>query len=391
MMKSGHDPKPFDYETFFEMIKVGDHFCFNKFINDLKSVDMCNLLNCSNDKGITALMFAIIHQRKVMIRVLLNEGVDVNGLSRIDTNLNLFSEPRIRTPLISAAASGNAAIVQLLLEHKASVEGIRDEKGRTALFFAFTKPEEGQEIAELLLAAGADVHAERFDDDKTILHECVDQKVDPKVIDFWMSKANHSLLNRQDQHGNTPLMYAEQKGDSALVLKFLALGADIVVCNKAGKIIYNFYANPYCKLERTSEHRLESIKFPEEKIPSDMLCPITGKIMTVPVKASDGKTYDYAAIKKAWYTDPTMRSKINNDFEQENAVNLALFAKILRFIVDKEVENTAEKNTKMENKLEKPNLFNKSLPPQLPIENENNPTSPTPLIPLPCPSPTGSP
>ncbi len=96
--------------------------------------------------GETALHRAIIYDRRAVVQRLLAGGADPNARIR--------GGPRREgwTPLMIAAATGRAALVNLLITAGAAVDS-RNVRGRTALLFASWYGHE--EVVERLLAAGA--------------------------------------------------------------------------------------------------------------------------------------------------------------------------------------------------------------------------------------------
>ena len=102
-------------------------------------------INKPNQYGLTMLMMATQYNRVAMVKALLKAGAQVNSQD-LDGN----------TALIRASRSGYTEIVKMLL----SVEGIAinvcNNDGLTAVRHALSN--EKQEVADLLIQAGADVH-----------------------------------------------------------------------------------------------------------------------------------------------------------------------------------------------------------------------------------------
>ena len=96
---------------------------------------------------------AVVRRDIVKVQDLLNQGADVNAKE----------EEHHETPLILAAKFDDPAILRLLLNANAEVDA-RDDKGRTALFFASLQSETLKELLE----AGADLYA-RDEEENTIL------------------------------------------------------------------------------------------------------------------------------------------------------------------------------------------------------------------------------
>ena len=106
-----------------------------------------------------ALLDAVVLRNKDGVRDSLRAGAEVNARDA----------EHEETAIILAAKSGDAEIVQLLIDKGADVEA-RDDRGRTALFFAPV----GSESFVGLLAAGADIRAKDYEGN-TILIEKVSE------------------------------------------------------------------------------------------------------------------------------------------------------------------------------------------------------------------------
>ena len=106
-----------------------------------------------------AFLDAIVLRKRDDAQELLTSGAEVNAR---DAEHN-------EAAIVLAAKFGDAEIVQLLIDNGADVDA-RDDKGRTALFFA----EVGSEVFARLLAAGADTLA-KDNDGNTILIQKVSE------------------------------------------------------------------------------------------------------------------------------------------------------------------------------------------------------------------------
>lgn len=81
---------------------------------------------------------------KEKVRQMLAKGADVNAVDPSSGN----------TVLITAVDSGQAAVVDLLLEHRPNLD-LKDNNGRTALFVAASKGNAASSILDVLFKAGA--------------------------------------------------------------------------------------------------------------------------------------------------------------------------------------------------------------------------------------------
>jgi ankyrin repeat protein len=75
-----------------------------------------------NNEGVTALHWAAGNGHEMILRLLLEEGADINAKDNFG-----------RTALYWVAENRHEAIVRLLLNHKADVN-VKDNLGRTALY-----------------------------------------------------------------------------------------------------------------------------------------------------------------------------------------------------------------------------------------------------------------
>jgi ankyrin repeat protein len=98
-------------------------------------------VNAKNENGCTILMIASYYGQKEVVKLLLENGVDVNARQYAEDYANG------RTALMLAARNGHKEVVELLIEKGADVNA-GDEYGKTALELAYEKGH--KEIAELI-------------------------------------------------------------------------------------------------------------------------------------------------------------------------------------------------------------------------------------------------
>src|SRR5262245_10708564 len=212
--------------------------------------------NSKTTEGTNALMLAARDLEKV--RLLLDRGADVNA--RASTGF---------TPLMVAARyRGNGEVVRLLLEKGArpnAENGVEVRNDATALFFAVTSGD--VRTAGALLDAGARLSDRMkllgnipispllyavYGGDSAMVEHLISKGGKPNQADDdgisllgWATINNHvdvakSLLargarvNHVDKFGMTPLLYAASIdfGDTALMEKLIAAGADLKARNK---------------------------------------------------------------------------------------------------------------------------------------------------------------
>lgn len=124
----------------------------------------------------TALHWAVHHNAPAMVDILISAGVDVDAANDEDTRplalavlnrsapivrrlLEAGADPNVgqESAVLTAAHTGDAAIMRLLLAHGGNANAREPERGQTALMWAAA---EGHvETVELLIAAGADIEA----------------------------------------------------------------------------------------------------------------------------------------------------------------------------------------------------------------------------------------
>lgn len=159
-----------------------------------------------------------------LVKTLLGAGADAKGRAR--------NEDGAPTVLMSAASSGVANVVEMILEADSDVNA-RDSKGRTALFYisdASTYFDEKRhanrvEVVHLLAHAGANLNLQD-NDGNAPLHSAYDPGVAQALVE---DGANVDIRNRV---GETPLMTNFFPDVAKLLLK---AGADSEAKNEEGK------------------------------------------------------------------------------------------------------------------------------------------------------------
>ncbi len=164
--------------------------------------DSPDLINAPDSKGETLLQSAAAKGNLAVVKLLLDNGAAVDGLQ----------QPGL-TALHFAAGNGHKAIVDLLVA-KGAKPGAQTGGGVTALHLAARKGYES--VAKALLAAGAPVNA------KTTASEVRDYPVT-------------ALPYRLTTVGQTPLHLAAAAGYAGLVESLLAKGAEVNLVDEAGR------------------------------------------------------------------------------------------------------------------------------------------------------------
>lgn len=185
-------------QEFFGAIKQGDVIKVTSMIREDAS-----LLSDKDENGLGPYTVARYSRQDEVARLLLEKGVE----------LDIFA---------ACLAGVNERIVDLLAADRGLVNSYSHD-GWTALHLAafFGRPE----IAEILLANGADVNARSKNEmQNTPLHAAVAGK----RSDIASVLLNHGAEVNVRQHGGwTPLHAAAQNGDIDLTRLLISLGADV--------------------------------------------------------------------------------------------------------------------------------------------------------------------
>ncbi len=147
-----------------------------------------------------------------LARAVLAAGADVNAGCGSD-----------HCPLEIAAAAGNLAAVQLLLEHGARTD-FTDSGGRTLLHLLAWGAANGPDIAELLIARGLDVNQADRQRHEVPLHRLARAG---RTTALTLLIAHGAAVDARDVRERTPLIFAAEAGNLAAIEALLAAGAAI--------------------------------------------------------------------------------------------------------------------------------------------------------------------
>ena len=171
----------------------------------------------------TSLVRAIKTGDADRVRTLIYANVDINERNYAGI-----------TPLTIAAEKGHLAIVKLLLEEGGASVNLNSSYGVTPLIAAAAAGH--REVADLLLKNGADPTA-KDDLGKTALLHAMSS--DDAKLTETLVKLNSRAINLPDNDGNTPLIYAAQKGHVNNI-----------------KVLLKYKANVKMKLYKNNRHEL---------------------------------------------------------------------------------------------------------------------------------------
>jgi ankyrin repeat protein len=166
----------------------------------------------------SVLTWAAWHRHHDVVRRLLKAGADLEAPDRFGN-----------TPLITATAYADLAMVRLLLQAGANVNA-RNDAGYTALMEA-ANPEK-VDRARLLLRHGADVNLATANFGETPLMSAASLGSVPLVRLFLEAGAD---INHQDRDGETALFQAVKEGQLAVVRVLLQAGADVNTKTREGQ------------------------------------------------------------------------------------------------------------------------------------------------------------
>jgi ankyrin repeat protein len=183
-------------------------------------------VKAANKDGNTPLHWAVRYGQLDVVKYLVEEkGADVNAANK-DGN----------TPLHWAVRYGKWDIVKYLVEEKGADVNAANNDGNTPLHWAAEKGK--LDVVKLLIEHGADLLTRNNHD--TVLHRAVSGNSE-QVIRIILNKVKeifnqysqqiYQYINSQDTEGDTPLMWATERGKVNSARTLLEYGVDIDVKN----------------------------------------------------------------------------------------------------------------------------------------------------------------
>jgi ankyrin repeat protein len=177
----------------------------NDNARDLKALIGSQDVNAKDSRGATPLMYAAAFGNARQMKLLLEAGADVNAQNTFHATALIW-------------AGGDAVKSRLLIEHGADIN-VRTQQGRTALMAA-AKRNGNADLVRLLLEKGADV---KTPGDTTLILAA--QSGDVEIMRLLIdSGADVNCIS--PRLGETPLMYAAASDSVEAVRFLLAKGAN---------------------------------------------------------------------------------------------------------------------------------------------------------------------
>jgi ankyrin repeat protein len=177
----------------------------NDNAGELKALLDSQDVNAKDSRGATPLMYAAAFGNARQMKLLLEAGADVNARNTFNATALIW-------------AGGDAVKSRLLIEHGADIN-VRTQQGRTALVRA-AKRNGNADLVRLLLEKGADVKAPG---DTTLIQAA--QSGDIEIMRLLIEAgANVNCISQR--FGETPLMYASVSDRVEVVRLLLAKGAN---------------------------------------------------------------------------------------------------------------------------------------------------------------------
>jgi len=180
-------------------------------------------VNAMNVAGMTALHYAC-GWGLTEVALALIDHKDISATSLCST----YQKSK-RTPLHYACWRGDTEVALALIAHEVVNVNVKDNKGKTSLYYARRKKDLSEVVAQLLMSAAAQESAAAsapVDANNLLYAAAQDGHLDEvtKLI-----AAGADVNARADKYGRTPLYAATRNGHLDVVTKLIAAGANVNV------------------------------------------------------------------------------------------------------------------------------------------------------------------
>ncbi|MEI0799361.1 ankyrin repeat domain-containing protein [Brachyspira intermedia] len=231
-----------DYSHIYEASKPLFDAIYNGNIEDiLKAISDGIDINSRNEDGFTPLLYAINYNQLEAMKALLSYSNVIDIEMPLNNYTNVYSVKGENfsgevlfngtTPLQYAIFKGNTNAVNLLIENGADMIK-KDYNGYCSLFYAsaFSSPD----MIHFLLSKDSGLTKEKSLSGRTVMHFAA-MYGNNSAISYYLSNTFLSI-NAQDNDGNTPLHYANEKGYATTIELLIKSGAKTDIKNNAGLI-----------------------------------------------------------------------------------------------------------------------------------------------------------
>ena len=212
-------------KLFIQSVQNGDVDTMNFLIAN--SIDRSNIINCSNKKGVTALMIACANQDLEMVKVLLANGADPNLADAQGFDLSI-------------AQSESLPFVKKYWNQSLQFDGYEHlwhrKGGLTAMIYTLCVREPNIKILEELIKHGAKVNTQDNEGFSSLMYT-----VENGQLEAAKCLIKHGAnVNAQDIYGNSILLHATTKMYvKNIVPTLIFAGADPKVANMFGDNCYS--------------------------------------------------------------------------------------------------------------------------------------------------------
>lgn len=218
-------------------------------------------LNSADAWNNTPLLFACRQKDTQLVRLLLDQGANVNKWD----GFHIWDTP------LAACSSSNPEIVKMLLQHGANAN-VSDDYGTSILMsshFSVDKTKKNEDIFMLLISHGANMNAKDREGSTVVMH-LVHQgnfSLAAKLVEMGAILTNNERItscfsklrnwrqgdqpqawlefckmdvNQRDENGSTPLLHSVRTINLELTEELLKQGADPSIKDITGKSVYQY-------------------------------------------------------------------------------------------------------------------------------------------------------